>query len=164
MLRSDFSAQAMGFFTMQMPRSIADARSSGDAMERALAKLQPECVSGSAREADGVWVGSGHAQGVPSVESAHEYSLDAPVETRVVRAAMDRQGWTLLDKVEVRDADGKWQLAWSGAQPAAPAGCDYMWFKQALANNAQIGAVRLVFRREIGSFTAGDVAVLKAAR
>ena len=56
------------------------------------------------------------------------------------------------------------QLAWSGAQPAAPAECDYVWFKQALDGHMRVGAVRLVFRRENGSFTAGGVALLKTAQ
>lgn len=145
-------------------RAIADARRSGEAMGHALATLPPECVLGNAREADGAWAGAGHAQGVPSEQSAQEYALDKPVAGRVVRAAMDRQGWALLDKVEVRDADGHWQLAWAGKQPAAPAQCGYVWYKLMLARDFRIGAVRLVFRRENGSFTAGDVAVLKSAR
>lgn len=184
----------MGVFTMHMPRStaaalyalgailvsclghdalaqdaatkraIADARRSGEVMQHALATLPPECILGSARDADGAWIGAGHAHGVPSTQTAQEYVLDAPVDTQAVRAAMDQQAWKLLDKVEVRAADGSWQPAWSGAQPAAPAKCGYVWFKQALASKARVGAVRLVFRREIGSFTAGGVAVLRTAR
>lgn len=144
--------------------TITTARRNGEAMQRALKTLSPACILGNARDADGAWVGAGHAQGVPSTQTAQEYSLDRPVDTHVVRAAMDRQAWKLLDKVEVRDADGQWLPAWSGAKAAAPARCDYLWFKQALARDVRVGAVRLVFRRENGLFTAGDVAVLKAAR
>lgn len=144
-------------------RAIADARHKGDMMNHALATLPPECVLGNARDADGTWVNASHARGVPSEQTAQEYALAKPVAGHVVRAAMDRQGWDLLDKVEMRDADGNWQLAWAGKQPAAPAQCGYVWYKLMLARDARIGTVRLVFRRENGSFTAGNLAVLKTA-
>lgn len=144
--------------------AVGDTRVQGAAMQRALAKLPPECSLGNARDADGAWVNAAHSQGVPSAQIAQEHALAAPVNTHVVRVAMDREGWKLLDKVEVRDAGGQWHLAWSGAQPAAPAGCDYVWFKHALATDVRVGAVRLVFRRENGSFMTGNVGVLKTAQ
>jgi hypothetical protein len=143
--------------------AVAHARVRSEAMTHALAALPRECVIGDAAQANGAWSSTSRAQGEPGAQLAEVHSFDAPVRTKAFRLAVDRQGWRQLDHVDVRDADGKWQPAWAGPKPAAPARCNVVRFQQTLVRDVNVGAVRLVFRREEGEFTAGDVGVLPLA-
>lgn len=143
--------------------AIAHARDRTEAMTRALAALPHECMLGNGAQ-DGAWVLASHGAGEPTVQLSEVHSFDAPIETRTFQLVLDRQGWKQLDHVEVRDADGTWQPAWSGPNPAAPARCDFVRLRQVLAREVKASAVRLVFRREVGEFTAGDVGVLPVAQ
>lgn len=144
--------------------AVAHARLRAEAMAHALAALPRECMLGNATQPDGAWALTRHAEGEPSSQLAEVHSFEVPIRTATFQIVLDQQGWKQLDHVDVRGADGAWQTGWSGPKQVAPATCEFIRVRQTLARAVDASALRLVFRRETGEFTAGDVGVLPLAQ
>lgn len=141
-------------------QDIETARRNAEALHATLAALPPACTLGTAAQApQGGWLNASRAMPEPGRPHTFVELFDAPVTAGAVRAGLNRAALAALDKVEIRDAEGKW----TGLEPVgiheAPAGCDYVWLRQDLGGARQVAALRYTFRRSDDAVTLADAAI-----
>lgn len=134
-------------------------------MQAKLKALPPQCAIGDATAVPGSWIAAPRAAPVPNVPAAMLFTFDAPIRTHAFRVALNRSALHNLDKVESRDAQGNWSIAWTGTQADAPAGCDVVQLAQTFASSERdVAALRVTLRTAGASVTmnVADVSALKA--
>lgn len=141
-------------------RDIETARHSAEAVHATLSALPPACALGTAALApQGSWLNAPKAMPEPGRPSTFVELFDTTVTAGAVRAGLNRAALAALDKVEIRDAEGKWaELAPVGVHQA-PAGCDYVWLQQDLGGARRVTALRYTFRRSVEPVTLADAAI-----
>jgi hypothetical protein len=78
-----------------------------------------------------------------------------------LRVAMNAAALNNVTKVEIQDAQGKWETVWSGRY-AVPAGCANVWFEHSLAGSPRVvKAVRLGFVPDRMPMATGRVGLLR---
>jgi hypothetical protein len=143
-------------------RNIENAQRDAETTQRALAKLPPACTVGAAVHAKGKWLVAPKA----APEQGRPYTMvqqfESATMTGAVRAALNRAAVRVLDKVETRDAQGKWLDAGPVNIHEAPGGCDYVWLQQDLGGQRQVEALRYTFRRSDEPVTLANGAVFQS--
>jgi hypothetical protein len=152
------------------PKPPADVRESIDDLRREsqkvgakLAALPPQCTLGNAAGAAGHWVATTRAAPVPGQPYASEFTFATPVRTRAFHIALNLAALQHLDKVETRDVQGTWSVAWTGVPPDAPAGCEFVKIEHTSAAGARdVAALRITLRPAKEKTMVADAAALKA--
>ncbi len=144
-------------------QGIETARRNAEALHATLSALPPACTLGTAAQApQGSWLNAPKAMPEPGHPYTFVELFEAPATAGAVRAALNRAALAALDKVEIRDAEGKWsELAPVGVHEA-PAGCDYVWLQQDLGGARQVAALRYTFRRSDDAVSLADAAIFKS--
>lgn len=121
------------------------------------------CAVGDVRHTDQEkWMNSrGLAElGDPTVQVYPVVGDNGPASA--LRVAMNAATLNNVTKVEVQDAQGKWEAVWSGRY-AAPAACANVWFEHSLAGSPRVvKAVRLGFVPGTMPMATGRVGLLRA--
>jgi hypothetical protein len=148
---------ALSGCTDKRPREVRE-------LQARLATLPPQCTIGSAAGASGSWIAA--ARAVPASTSADAptfvFTFKEPIRAPAFRVALNARALHNLDKVENRDAQGNWSLAWAGGRTDAPAGCDVVKMAHPfVAGRRDVAALRITFRAGDRLFVA-DTSVLKA--
>jgi hypothetical protein len=126
----------------------------------ALTALPPACTLGSAAHMpQGRWLTAPKAMTEPGHPYTFIQQFDEAATTGTVRAALNRAALAALDKVEFRDAQGKWVDAGPAGVHEAPAGCDYVWLQQDLGGARRIDALRYTFHRSEAPVTLANAAL-----
>lgn len=141
-------------------RNIENARRDAETTQRALARLPAACTVGTAVHAKGKWVVAPKAAPEPGQPYTMVQTFESAISTGAVRAALNRAAVRVLEKVETRDAQGKWLDAGPVTVHEAPAGCDYVWLQQDLGGQRQVGALRYTLRRSEEPATVANAAIL----
>jgi hypothetical protein len=83
---------------------------------------------------------------------------------RAMRVAMTASALNNLTKVEVGDAQGKWEEVWSRRyRDAVPAGCDKVWFERGFAHGPRlVEAIRFHFALDQMPMIVGGAALLRS--
>jgi hypothetical protein len=83
---------------------------------------------------------------------------------RAMRVAFTASALNNVSKVEVRDAQGKWEEIWSGRYRAGlPAGCDKIWFERSFAGGPRlVEAIRFHFALDQMPMIVGGAALLRS--
>jgi hypothetical protein len=144
--------------------AVAEARQEARAIGAKLAALPAQCAIGSSAGASGSWIAA--QQAVPASTSgaapAFVFTFKEPIRTQAFRVALNARALHNLDKVESRDAQGNWSMAWAGGQADAPAGCDVVKMAQPFVSGRRdVVALRLIFRPGDRMLIA-DMSVLQA--
>jgi hypothetical protein len=136
------------------------ARRNADEVQKTVSALPPACTLGSAVDAQqGRWLVAPKAMGEPNHPYTFIQQFDKAATTRTVRAALNRAALAALEKVEFRDAAGKWIDAGPAAVHEAPAGCGYVWLQQDLGGARQVDALRYTFHRSDEPVTLANAAL-----
>jgi hypothetical protein len=152
---------ALSGCTDKRPREVRE-------LQARLATLPPRCTIGNAAGASGSWIAAARAD--PTSTSADAptfvFTFREPIRTPAFRVVLNARALHNIDKVESRDAQGNWSLAWAGGQadaPAdAPAGCDLVKMAQPFVSGRRdVAALRVIFRAGDRLLVA-DSSVLKA--
>jgi hypothetical protein len=142
-------------------RDAENARRDAEVTHRALAALPPACTLGSTASApQGSWLSAPSAFSEPGKPYTFVQLFEAATTTGTVRAGLNRAALQVLDKVETRDAQGKWLDAGPVTVHGAPAGCDYVWLQQDLGSARQVEALRFTFHRSPDPVTLAEAGVL----
>lgn len=141
---------------------IEKARRDAEAIQHALAKLPPSCTVGTAVRPEGQWLLAPKAYPEPGQPYTSVLQFEMVVSTGAVRAGLNRAALRALEKVETRDAQGRWQDAGPVSIHEAPEGCDYVWLQQDLGGQRQVAALRYAFRRSEAPVTVANAAVFQA--
>lgn len=133
-----------------------------EAVQRAIAALPPTCTLGVPR-ASGTWLNTTKAvpASVPGDGTANVFSFDKAVPTRALRVALDLQALSNIERVETRDAEGKWRDAGPIGHREAPIACEYVWLELALPETRRVDALRFTFRQAPGTITTANPGVLQ---
>jgi hypothetical protein len=148
----------------QPPDPVGDVEKlqrQAEAIHRRMAALPPQCTIGSGQARKGNWLNSFRAMPEPGNAYGFVYLFDAAPAAVAVRAALNPAGLRALEKVEYRDAEGKWIDAGPVSIHDAPAGCDHVWLQQDLGGARRVDALRYTLRHTTESVTVSEVAVLK---
>jgi hypothetical protein len=144
-------------------KTIADARHDAQDMMVKLATLPGRCTLGDAGSKAGTWLATTKAAPVPGQPYASEFTFATPVRTGAFRIALNPAALEHLDKVETRDAQGTWSVAWTGVPSGAPAGCEFVKLAHAFAPDArEVAALRVTIRPDKEKIVVADAAVFKA--
>ena len=144
-------------------KTIDGARREMEDMTVKLAALPTQCTLGDVRDTAGLWRATTKAPPVPGQPYGYDFTFAAPVRAGAFRIALNPAALRHLDKVETRDAQGTWSVAWTGVPPGAPAGCDFVKVAQAFASGArEVAALRVTIRPDKEKIVVADAAVLKA--
>ncbi|WP_230020541.1 hypothetical protein [Massilia sp. Bi118] len=143
-------------------RNIENARRDAETVQRTLAKLSPACIVGTAAQVRGKWLVAPKAAPEPGQPYTMVQQFDSAAMTGAVRAGLNRAAVRALDKVEIRDAQGKWTDAGPVTVHETPRGCDYVWLQQDLGGLRQVGALRYTFRRSDDPVTLANGAVFQS--
>ena len=144
-------------------KTIEDARRENEALTAELAALPAQCTLGDARGAAGQWLATTNAAPAPGQPYAFVFTFKESIRAGAFRIALNPQALQHLDKVESRDAQGTWSVAWTGAQAGAPAGCEFVKVAQKFASGERdVAALRITIRPDKEKIMVGDAAVLKA--
>ena len=144
-------------------RDIENARRNAETLQATFAALPPVCTLGTAAQAPhGNWLNAPKAMPEPGRPYTFIELFDAAMTTGTIRAGLNRAALAALDKVEIRDADGKWRDAGAVTVHEAPPGCDYVWLQQDLGGQRQVEALRYTFRRSEAMLSISDAAILKS--
>lgn len=144
-------------------KTIADARHDAEDVKIKLATLPAKCTLGDAPATAGLWLATTNAAPVPGQPYASEFTFATPVRTGAFRVALNPVALQHLDKVETRDAQGTWSVAWTGVPPDAPAGCEFVKVAHTSAAGArEVAALRVTLRPAQEKTMVADAAVLKA--
>jgi len=133
---------ALSGCTDKRPREVRE-------LQAKLATLPAQCTIGSAAGVSGSWIAA--SQAVPASTSGAAptfvFTFKEPIRTPAFRIALNPKALHNLDKVESRDAQGNWSLAWAGGQADAPAGCDIVQMAQPFVSGRRdVAALRITFR------------------
>jgi hypothetical protein len=144
-------------------RDIENARRNAETLQARLAALPPACTLGAPAQAPhGSWLTAPKAMPAPGQPYTFIELFDAAMTTGAIRAGLNRAALAALDKVEIRDAGGKWLDAGAVSVHEAPAGCDYVWLQQDLGGARQVGALRYTFRRSTDPVALANAALFIA--
>jgi hypothetical protein len=143
-------------------RDVENARRDALAIHRNLSALSPACIVGTAAQARGNWLVAPKASPEPGQPYTFVQQFDTPALTGTVRAGLNRAAVRALDKVEIRDAQGKWLDAGPVTVHEAPRACNYVWLQQDLGGQRQVAALRYTFRRSEDAVTVADAAIFKS--
>jgi hypothetical protein len=150
--------------TPEAQKAADAARQEIDAMPAKLAKLAPECMLGSARQARGTWVTPSHTDSESVQPSRTVFRFDTPLKANAFRVAFNQEGMRALDKIEVRDADGNWHPAWPGLQSDVPATCEYVLLQQSFEDSPRmVSALRISLYFGPAHVTEAEVGLLQEA-
>jgi hypothetical protein len=140
-------------------KAVRDAQ----AVHRTLDALPPACTLGTTGKAtQGRWLAATNGLSEPGHPYTFIQLFDTAATTSAVRTGLNREALRALDKVEFRDAEGKWIDAGPVAFHEAPAGCDYVWLQQDLGSARRVLALRFSFRPSAAPVTLADAGVLLA--
>jgi hypothetical protein len=132
-------------------------------MQASLAALPPQCTLGDAVDAADAWIAAPQAGRAPGFASSWLFTFDKPVRADAFRIALNPKALQSFDKVETRDTDGNWSVAWTGGPIGVPAGCDAVKMaRQFTSGKRGITAMRFVFHPVLGTTTFNNVGVRKA--
>jgi hypothetical protein len=144
-------------------KTIDDARHDAEDVTVKLATLPAKCTLGDVPNTAGLWLATTKAAPVPGQPYASEFTFATPVHTGAFRIALNPAALQHLDKVETRDAQGAWSMAWTGVPAGAPAGCDFVKVAHTFASGArEVAALRVTIRPDKEKIAVADAAVLKA--
>ena len=144
-------------------KTIEDARRDAQEVTAKLAALPAQCMLGDARDAAGHWLATLNAAPAPGQPYAFVFTFKEPVRTGAFRIALNSEALQHLDKVESRDAQGTWSVAWTGTQTAAPAGCEFVKVAHGFASGErEVAALRVTLRPGKEKMTVADASVLRA--
>jgi hypothetical protein len=108
-------------------------------------------------------VNSENASGEPGAPYTYNFLLKAPIRTSAFHVALNAKALQNLEKVETRDAQGNWNVAWTGTRTAAPAGCEFVKLAQRFASGErEVAALRITIHPDPGKITVANAGVLKA--
>ncbi|WP_198116539.1 hypothetical protein [Massilia rhizosphaerae] len=142
---------------------IDDARREAADVTVRLATLPAKCTLGDVPITAGLWLATTKAAPVPGQPYASEFTFGTPIRTRAFRIALNPAALQHLDKVETRDAQGTWSVAWTGVPPDAPDGCEFVKVEHTSAAGASdVAALRITLRPAKEKTMVADAAVLKA--
>lgn len=132
-------------------------------MQANLAALPPQCTLGNAADTAGAWIAAPQTGAAPGFASSWLFTFDAPIRTDAFRIALNPRALHNLDKVETRDAQGNWSVAWTSGKVDAPAGCNAVKMAQTFAAGGRdIIALRIVLHPVFRTMTLTGVGVRKA--
>ena len=138
------------------------------AMQATLATLPPQCTVGNASHAPGAWIAAPQAAPAPNIPASMIFTFNEAVRTDAFRVALNPSALENLEKVESRDAQGNWSIAWTGAHPGTPAGCAAVQLAQTFTSGQhEITALRITLRTgfrpiQLEVMDVANVSVLKA--
>jgi hypothetical protein len=89
-------------------RDAEHARANAEAIHRSLSALSPACMVGTAAAVRGNWLTAPKASIEPGQPYTFVQLFDTAASTAAVRAGLKRAAVRALEKVEIRDAQGKW--------------------------------------------------------
>lgn len=143
-------------------RNIENARRDAEATQRKLAALSPACIVGTAAQVRGKWLVAPKAAPEPGQPYTMVQQFESAALTGTVRAGLNRAAVRALEKVETRDAQGKWREAGPVTVHETARGCDYVWLQQDLGGQRQVEALRYTFRRSDDPVTVANAAVFQS--
>ena len=144
-------------------QAIDAARRDTEGLTVKLATLPAKCTLGDVGAKAGAWRATTHAAPVPGQPYASEFTFATPVRASAFRIALNPAALLHLDKVETRDVQGTWTVAWTGMPPGAPAGCEFVKVAQNFASGErEVAALRVTIRPDKEKIMVADAAVLKA--
>ena len=144
-------------------KTVDDARRELEDMSVKLAALPARCTLGDVRDTAGLWRATTKAAPVPGQPYGYDFTFAAPVRASAFRIALNPAALRHLDKVETRDAQGTWSVAWTGVPPGAPDGCEFVKVAQTFASGGrEVAALRVTVRPDKEKIVVADAAVLKA--
>jgi hypothetical protein len=144
-------------------KTIDEARRDAADVTVKLAALPARCTLGDARDTSGLWRATTKAAPVPGQPYASEFTFATPVRAGAFRIALNPAALQHLDKVESRDAQGTWSVAWTGVPPGAPDGCEFVKLAHTFASGGrEVAALRVTIRPDKEKIMVADAAVLKA--
>jgi hypothetical protein len=144
-------------------KTVENARRDADDLTVRLAALPARCTLGDAPNTAGLWLATTHAAPVPGQPYASEFTFATLVRTRAFRIALNPAALNNLEKVESRDAQGTWSVAWTGVPPGAPAGCEFVKVVHTFApGGREVAALRVTIRPDKEKIVVADAAVLQA--
>jgi hypothetical protein len=155
------AARAGGLPGQDPVRDAEKAREQAMAIHYKLAALPPACTVGTGHARQGKWLTAFNSAAEPGNSSSFIYLFETAPVTGALRAGLNRAALRELEKVEFRDAAGKWVDAGPVAVHEAPDGCDYVWLQQDLGGTRKLDALRYTFRRSMDTLTLSEVAVLR---
>ena len=130
-------------------------------MQTTLATLPPQCTLDNTADPAGEWIVAPQTGPAPGFASSWLFTFNEPVRTDAFRIALNPTALQNLDKVETRDAQGNWSVAWTG-QVGTPAGCDAVRMSQAFASGQRdITAMRIILHPVLGKMIFTNVGVRK---
>lgn len=141
---------------------IDEGRKEAEDVTVRLAALPAQCTLGDARDAAGHWLVTTNAAPAPGQPYAFVFTFKEAVRTGAFRIALNPEALQHLDKVESRDAQGTWSVAWTGAQTGAPAGCEFVKVAQKFESGERdVAALRVTIRPGKEKMMVADASVLK---
>jgi hypothetical protein len=143
---------------------ISAAVKEANDMQARLAALPPQCTLGDAAGTAGTWIGAPQVVSAPGFASSWLFTFNKPVRTDAFRVALNPTALQNLEKVETRDAQGNWSVAWTAGQAAPPTGCDVVKLAQTFASGRrEITEMRLIIHPVFGKLMFANVGVRQAA-
>lgn len=144
-------------------KNIEDLRREAQESSIKLAALPARCTLGDARDAAGQWLASANAAPAPGQPYAFVFTFKESVRAGAFRIALNPKALQHLDKVESRDAQGTWSVAWTGTPADAPAGCEFAKVAHKFASGERdVAALRVTIRPGKDKMMVADAVVLKA--
>jgi hypothetical protein len=144
-------------------QAVELARQEAQAISAKLAALPAQCMIGDAGGTTKEWLPAQRAEGEPGQLYTYVFTFMPAIRTDAFRVALNANALHNLEKVETRDAAGKWTAAWTGTPAGAPAGCEFVKMAQRLAGGErEVAALRITIRPDRAKVSVADVRVLKA--
>ena len=152
-----------GCSTLAKYTDISAAIKEANDMQATLAALPPRCTLGDAAGGADAWIAAPQVATAPGFLSSWLYTFNEPVGTDAFRVGLNPNALQHLEKVETRDAQGTWSVAWTGGQLASPAGCDAVKLAHTFAaGRRDITAMRIVLHPMFEKMMFANVGVRKA--
>jgi len=143
-------------------RIFAATKEAND-MQAKLAVLPPQCTLGNTTDAGGTWISAPQIVGALGFVVPGLFTFNGPVRTDAFRVALNSAALQNLEKVETRDAQGNWSVAWTGGRSAPPTGCDVVKLAQTFASGRrEITEMRLIIHPVFGKVMFANVGVRQA--
>jgi hypothetical protein len=144
-------------------RAVAEARQEAQAISAKLAALPAQCAIGDAGGPAKEWLPAQRAEGEPGQLYTYVFTFTPAIRAEAFRIALNANALHNLEKVETRDAAGKWTAAWTGTPAGAPAGCDFVKMAQRFAaGEHEVAALRITIHPDREKVSVADARVLKA--
>ena len=151
------ASAALSGCTDKQPRELRE-------LSARLATLPPRCTLGNAGNAAGSWFSAPKAAPASTGPApTFVFTFNEPIRTQAFRVALNPEALHNFDKVESRDAQGSWNMAWTGGPTGAPADCEFVKMAQVFTpGQREVTALRVTLRPANEKMIVADVSVLKA--